>query len=98
MDYLFNKEKQAEDTVKEYEEGADRVIALLKHEHLKEFENFTQRLQAVKAKVGRGLEPVKEYLLGIEPSKFGEVQRIEDELKTRNEEIQRRIKYALDNI
>jgi hypothetical protein len=39
-----------------------------------------------------------EYLLGIEASKFREVQRIEDELKTRNEEIQRRIKYALDNI
>jgi hypothetical protein len=84
--------------VKGYEKRAGRAIAQLQRDHLKEFGNSTQRLQAVKAKVGHGLEPVKEYLLGIEVSKFEELQRIEDELKTGNEEIQRRIKYALDNL
>jgi hypothetical protein len=94
----LNKEGQAEECVKEYEEGADRVIALLEREHLKEFENFTQRLQAVQAKVARELEPVKEHLLRIGPSEFEEVRRVEDELKTRSEEVQKRIKYALENM
>jgi hypothetical protein len=83
----MNKEKQAAE--REKEKRADGVIAQLQRGH---------RLQAVKANVGRGLKLVKEYLLCIEASIFGEVQRKEDELKTGNEEIQRRIKYALDSL
>jgi hypothetical protein len=73
----MKEEKRGEESVKKYENGTDRVIAQLQRDHL---------LQPLKATVGHGLKLVKEYFLGIEASILGEVQRKEDELKTRNDE------------
>jgi hypothetical protein len=94
MGFLMDNEEHAEESVKEYEISADRVVAQLERVHIKEFEDFTQRLQAVKAKLARVCEATMEDLGDVVPSnfEFAEVQQIGDKLKTRNAELQTNIK------
>ena len=98
----MSNEEHAEESVKEYETSTDRVVAQLQRVHLEEFEDFTQRLQAVKAKLARVCEATMEDLRAVVPSsfEFAGVQQMGDKLKTRNVELQTNIKNvatALNN-